>query len=124
MFENSPFKEIKSGYKNYFNFSARSSRPELWYFVIYFIVAFYLFSLLDVAYFGTEDPVAVFSAFFFLANIIPLISLQVRRLHDVNRSGMWYFLIVIPFVGSLTLLYFYVQPSFQLENSWGEPSVN
>ncbi|WP_016995948.1 DUF805 domain-containing protein [Kocuria atrinae] len=48
---------------------------------------------------------------FLLAHIIPSIALAVRRLHDANMSGFLYLLILIPFLGSLILLVFFVLPS-------------
>ena len=51
--------------------------------------------------------------------LIPNITVSVRRLHDVNRSGWFYLLNLIPFIGSLILLYFYLQDSFPDSNEYG-----
>ena len=41
--------------------------------------------------------------------ILPNISVSVRRLHDVGKSGYYYFLNLIPLIGTLILLYYYLQ---------------
>lgn len=45
-----------------------------------------------------------------LLTLIGSIAIVVRRLHDTNRRGWWYFLGFIPFVGSIILIVFFVQP--------------
>jgi uncharacterized membrane protein YhaH (DUF805 family) len=43
----------------------------------------------------------------------------VRRLHDTGRSGWWLLLMLVPLVGPLVLLYWYVQPSEEAPNPYG-----
>lgn len=43
---------------------------------------------------------------YMLAVIVPTISLMVRRLHDSGKSGFFFFLDFIPFVGGLIMLIF------------------
>jgi uncharacterized membrane protein YhaH (DUF805 family) len=58
-----------------------------------------------------NDMISVLLVATYLALIIPTISIGVRRLHDVDKSGWWYLISFIPVVGSLVLLYWFVQPS-------------
>jgi len=39
-----------------------------------------------------------------LALALPGISVQVRRLHDLDRSGWWYWILLIPVIGWIILL--------------------
>lgn len=48
---------------------------------------------------------------FGLAIIVPSIAITVRRLHDPDRSGWWYFISCVPFVGGIILLVFTLMPS-------------
>jgi uncharacterized membrane protein YhaH (DUF805 family) len=41
-----------------------------------------------------------------LATIIPSLAVLVRRLHDTNRSGGWFFIAFVPLVGAIILLVF------------------
>jgi uncharacterized membrane protein YhaH (DUF805 family) len=49
-------------------------------------------------------------ALVWLAIIVPMIAVTVRRLHDTDRSGWWYLLMLVPIVG-LVVLVFMLLPS-------------
>ena len=90
---------IKSGFKNCFNYSGRTSRTEFWYFVLFYVLVFYTLGYafafsIPFIMFKHQHPITPESAllicgFLFLILIIPLISLTVRRLHDTERKGIW-----------------------------------
>lgn len=54
-----------------------------------------------------------------LAVAIPGIALVVRRLHDTNRSGFWYFLNLVPCIGSIILIIWACQSSVDENNQYG-----
>ena len=59
-----------------------------------------------------------------LGSFLPLLGLGVRRLHDIGKSGVLYFLAFIPFVG-LILYYWWAQESEPYPNQYGNvPHVN
>ena len=49
----------------------------------------------------------------------PLVS--IRRLHDTNRTGWWILIGLIPLIGFIVLLIFYLQESDPGENNYGPP---
>jgi len=49
-----------------------------------------------------------------------IVGVMVRRLHDTDRSGWWYFISFVPLVGSLILLFFLVQDGTVGNNQFGE----
>ncbi len=49
-------------------------------------------------------PCLIAIAIFNLALIIPSIAVQVRRLHDVGKSGGWWFISFVPLAGPIWLL--------------------
>ena len=55
-----------------------------------------------------------------LAVIIPSLSLAWRRFHDTNRSGAWFFIALVPFVGWIIELVILCQPSVNENNKYGE----
>ena len=55
-----------------------------------------------------------------LAVVVPSIAVVVRRLHDTGRSGWWYFIAFVPFVGSIVLLVLMCLESAD-ENEYGLP---
>jgi len=54
-----------------------------------------------------------------LATVIPSLAKLVRRLHDTNHSGWWFFIGMIPLLGPLILLRFLVTDSDPGENRFG-----
>ena len=56
-----------------------------------------------------------------LALILPNISVAIRRLHDTNRTGWWILIGLIPLIGFIVLLIFYLQQSDPGPNDYGPP---
>ena len=57
---------------------------------------------------------------YFLITFIPSIAVTVRRLHDVDKSGWWYLINFVPYIGSFILLIFVCTDSVNRPNKWGE----
>ncbi len=51
---------------------------------------------------------------------IPLLTATIRRLHDTDRDGMWFFIQFIPYIGSIIFLVFMCLPSTPGENRFGQ----
>ncbi len=82
--------------------------------------------VIDAAVFGAEafdgqagGPLAMVAA---LALLLPNLAVAVRRLRDTDRSGWWILVLLIPIIGYLIFLYWLVQPTYEGENRFGEPS--
>lgn len=101
--------------RNYIGFSGRASRTEYWMFVLFNIIASIVLVVLDAILRIT--PLLLF--LYLLAVFLPSLAVQVRRLHDTNRSAWWFFLLLIPFIGSLVLLIFMVLPGDSHTNHYG-----
>ncbi|MEF2278572.1 DUF805 domain-containing protein [Deinococcus sp. YIM 134068] len=54
-----------------------------------------------------------------LAVLLPSLAVGVRRLHDTGRPGWWLLIGLVPFVGGIVLLIFYVLDSQPGSNTWG-----
>ena len=100
-------------FKNYVNFEGRATRPEYWWFTLAYAIVNIILSLIPRV--GT-----ILSGILGLAVLIPSIGVAVRRLHDINKSGWWYLLILIPLVGTIILIVWFVKPSDNGENQYGE----
>jgi Protein of unknown function (DUF805) len=51
------------------------------------------------------------------------LSLTVRRLHDTDRSGFWYFIAFVPFAGGIVLLVFTLLGGAPGPNRFGDPAT-
>lgn len=105
--------------KNYVNFKDRTSRSGYWYYVLAnFIVAFLLGFVCGLLHVGQNVQLAV-SSLYSLAVLLPGIAITVRRLHDINKSGWFYFIGFIPLVGTIILLVWLCTASVDENNQYG-----
>ena len=112
------------GFTRYFDFRGRSSRAEYWWFVLFLVLVDLALSLFDsVSFLAGGFTGGLFGTLWSIAVIVPQISIGARRLHDINRSGWWLLLLVIPILGWGILLIWAVKQGDQGNNSHGpEPT--
>lgn len=100
---------IGSFYKRYFDFQTRSSRSEYWWVVLYLILLVIVCGGGIGALSGGAEPsdlVMGIGGLAYLAHIIPIIAVAVRRFHDQDKSGWFYLLSFIPLVGGIIMIVF------------------
>ena len=119
---------LKYCFANWLNFQGRASRSEYWYFVcVYPLVTVGM--LISLLYRKESAPNAVIntslSFLVFLGVLVicmaPLPAVGVRRLHDTGHSAAWLLFGLVPFVGSLTILYWLCQEGDAAPNRFGPP---
>jgi uncharacterized membrane protein YhaH (DUF805 family) len=93
---------IASGFQNYVNFSARSSRSAYWYWTLFAVLMSVASRVLDLALFSGLDTSPI-NSLVGLALFLPGLSVSVRRLHDVDRTG-WWLLIILTVIGLIVIL--------------------
>jgi uncharacterized membrane protein YhaH (DUF805 family) len=113
-------------FKKYADFSGRASRSEFWWFYLaYVVVAGAIVIPLNAAGITsvtvTADNQLVYGPGYWivwtismivtLALLVPFLAISWRRLHDTNRSGGYYFVGFIPFVGPIILIALLALPS-------------
>ena len=102
---------LKTCFKKYVLISGRASRSEFWYFSLFFygvLGLIFLIGYFDYLYrssIRTEFQSEIYFSLdvnylrlfygFIILTILPFVAVTVRRLHDVNQSGLW---ILIPFI--------------------------
>ena len=120
---------LKSFFIKYFMIKGRTRRIEFWCsaFILYmlFIFPWTIFivtktiiyqdkEINEGLYYGLLITCILLSIFFW----IPIITAGVRRLHDTNKSGCFWFLIFAP-AGIFVLLYFFLKDSDIGDNQYG-----
>ena len=115
-------------FTKYADFTGRASRSEFWWWaLVYFVVA----NVLEIGLFAFIAPITaqlsalatgrpaadvglpagtivigIVVAVISLGLLVPQLALTWRRLHDTNRSGGFFFLGLIPWVGTIFLVVF------------------
>ena len=109
-------------YKNYINFKGRARRKEYWLFLLINILIIVIFMTLDTVIDSRSfsEMVSGVLAIYMLFNIVPFLALIVRRLHDVGKSGWYWFIRFIPIIGGIWLLILLCTDSQKGPNKWGD----
>jgi uncharacterized membrane protein YhaH (DUF805 family) len=116
---------IKSCLSQYVTFSGRAPRSEFWFFALFAIGGNIVAGILDPILgtsFGTGPQASgsgILTLIWGLALLLPNISVAVRRLHDRDRSGWWYWLFLIPLVGAIWLLVWFFRRGTVGANRFG-----
>ena len=110
------------------DFAGRSSRREFWMYTLVIFIASIVLGVLDGFLFGAFEPVlegevvvmpiVSFSNAFSLITFIPGLSVSVRRLHDINRTG-WWLLIALTVIGLVLIIYWACVRSDEGNNQYG-----
>ena len=113
--------------EKYVAFSGRASRAEYWKFMLIYVVILLIAQALDVGLFPhTVDETGMGGTITTIVTILlflPAFTAQIRRLHDIGKSGWWILWQIVPLICTLVLLYFLVKPSEKGTNKYGpQPS--
>jgi uncharacterized membrane protein YhaH (DUF805 family) len=107
--------------KQYADFNGRARRKEYWMFTLFNLIFMIVTIMLDRSLGMTiaPAPYGYLSIIYILAMIIPGIALAVRRLHDVGKSGWFYFIVLIPIIGSIWMLVLFCTEGNRGDNEYG-----
>ncbi len=103
----------------YADFNGKATRSQYWYFVLFYVLLSIVLALIDIFVVNPLLGINIQEAYqggilqtvFALALIIPTIAIGVRRLHDIGKSGWLMLIALVPIIGFLVLIFFFVQES-------------
>jgi len=114
--------------KDFIKFNGRSCRTESRYFLIFNIMIGVTAGLIDMIMGFTIEiipgiPTPILSEITRGILILPNLSLVIRRLHDINKSG-WWMLLFFTIVGLIPMFYWlYFKEGNQSENNYGKIDI-
>ena len=106
--------------RKYAVFDGRARRTEFWLFFLFNCIIALVLSIIE-AIVGIA-PIAgasILGSLYMLVVFIPYLAVGVRRLHDTGRSGWWMLIYIMPLIGAIVLLVFFVQDSQDGDNQYG-----
>ena len=115
--QDNPFDWFLKCMKNYVNFNGRARRQEYWYFILFYLIGAIATMGLDYI-FGTE---VLFYALYLIGMALPQTGVSVRRLHDTGKSGWWYLISLVPIIGVILLIIWFVKEGDSHDNLYGQP---
>lgn len=113
---------------NYATFSGRARRKEFWMFFLFnFIILFALAFLIDFIddLISGNEVLNFLILIYFLGMISPTLGVISRRLHDIGKSGTYFLVYFIPFIGGFWLLILLATEGNNGSNKYGsDPKSN
>ena len=109
--------------KNYTKFSGRTSRKDFWmaylFYVIFSIPVGIVGAILN-SIFDSQTMSLIVSSIYGLAFMIPMLAMEIRRLHDIGKSGWWFFIAFVPCIGWIWLIVLLATAGVQGPNEYDE----
>jgi len=84
--------------KELFSFTGRSKRSEYW---ISQLTYGLLYAVLMISIDSYNDILTAISAIGLLIGFIPIIAIQIKRFHDMDRSGVFILINFVPYIGTV-----------------------
>ncbi len=114
---------VSRGFSNYCNFDGRASRSEFWWWYLFQTIVSIPFGVGFAVCHAMDSKAAILfqilNWIISLALFLPTLGVFVRRMHDIGKSGWWYFLNFICLIGSIILLIWELKESDPYENEYG-----
>jgi len=99
---------VNTCFNKYLDFEGRATRSEFWWFMLFgFVVSLILASI---------HP--TIETLFSLAIFLPSLAVGSRRLHDIDKSGWWQLLHIIPLIGTIVLIVFFASKGDEYPNKY------
>ena len=99
--------------KRYADFNGRSRRKEYWMFML-------LQAIIDNGPGALAWVVFAIMVIVMLAMVVPSIAVSVRRFHDQGKSGWFYLISLVPYLGGFIVLVFMCLEGTPGPNEYGE----
>jgi uncharacterized membrane protein YhaH (DUF805 family) len=102
---------VKTCLSKYIDIQGRASRSEYWWFFLFCLI------INTIAMFINQNLEVITS----LLLLLPSLTVMIRRLHDVDKSGWWVLILLLPIIGLLVILYFMIIEGTKGPNRFGNP---
>ena len=114
---------VSQAFHKFGDITGRARRSEFWYFRLFVWLVSLAFGIVIGAAGGYDSAggriIGAISGLVSIALLIPGITLGVRRLHDISKSGWSYLVILVPLVGWIILLIWFCRDSDPGDNQYG-----
>lgn len=107
---------VKSFFGNYANFKGRARRSEFWWAMVFLWILYAVASGID---YSISGKLGAIYGLVCLATVIPTLAVSWRRLHDIGKSGANWLWCIVPVIGAILLIIWYVRDSEPDANRFG-----
>jgi uncharacterized membrane protein YhaH (DUF805 family) len=102
---------VKEAFSHGFVYRGRASRSAYWWFVLFQAIVWIALDVLFIIPAGMHNTPAIFAVLFIVLGLVGIylflvgLALLVRRLHDIDRTGWWVLIGLVPFGGIVLLIF-------------------
>ena len=123
---------IKAYWRGYANFKGRTSRTTFWWTMLFLALAGTVIGILFPGAIEDNDVMGMhfmvrhdsgIQSLWSVATFLPSIAIGVRRLQDIGKPGYYLWFALLPIVGWILLLVWFLTPGEPGENKDGKPVV-
>ena len=93
-------------FRKYAQFEGKATRQQYWMFVL---INFFIG--IGFGFVGALLKTELLYSLYSLAVFIPSLAISIRRLHDINKSGWWILISLVPLIGWIWFIILMAQPS-------------
>lgn len=108
---------VKTCLGQYATFKGRAIRSEYWFFTLFTVLVQLVCGVIDAA---LPTDVPVFQSIATLIFLLPGLAVSFRRLHDLDKSGWWFLIVLIPVIGVILLLVWFCKSGTAGANRFGD----
>ncbi len=108
--------------KQYADFDGRARRKEYWMFFLFNIIISW--GLQAIAFASGISVIGYLASIYSLAVLLPGIGVSIRRLHDIEKSGWFLFIVLIPIIGAIWLIVLLAKEGTKGPNEYGADPKN
>jgi uncharacterized membrane protein YhaH (DUF805 family) len=106
----------------YADFNGRARRSEYWYFYLAYLLLIFTVSAISefqASQVGQPGALSFLAGLVVFGTFLPMLAVQVRRLHDIDKSGWNILWFIIPLVGLILTIVWYCRPGTVGDNRFG-----
>ena len=109
--------------KRFFKFSGRASKQEYWMFFLFMTIFYAIAIVIDInlGSWNREESIGLFSGILIFVYFIPFTALTARRFYDINKSGWFQLIFIIPLIGFIAWLIWMCTDAVNNKNRFGKP---
>jgi uncharacterized membrane protein YhaH (DUF805 family) len=102
--------------ERYADFQGRAQRSEFWWFALFYFLLSLAVGMVGAA---SDTLGGILNVVVSLGLLLPSLAVSIRRLHDTDRTGWWILLYLLPVIGTIVLIIFFVQRGTVGHNRFG-----
>ena len=108
-------------WKNFVNYEGRATRKEYWMPVLFNFIISIILNMLSSAI--NVDSVVSLSGIFSIVVFIPNLTIFIRRMHDINKSGWNILWTLLPIIGWIIMFVYLCKETVDEDNRYSKDEI-